>query len=81
MTWLWIRAYDGTQADVARLLKTHSSRVSAWYSQAVRRLPDLEALLDVVERSLPEAAPVTPWKASRTVHTHLAMEEEVGVKS
>ena len=44
IAWIWVRTFKGTQAHVARTLKTHSSRVSTWYGQAVRRFPDLEPL-------------------------------------
>jgi len=76
VTWLWIRRYDGKQADVARLLKAPSSRVSSWYGEAVKRLPELEPLMDSVEGSLPEAAPTVPWKTARKVHVRLTVEDE-----
>jgi hypothetical protein len=81
LTWLWVRRFEGKQADVARLLRAPSSRVSAWYGQAVARRPELESLTDEVERRLPIDAPAVPWKASRRVHTHLAVEDELGSKS
>lgn len=81
LTWLWVRRFAGKQADVARMLKAPSARVSAWYGQAVRRRPELESLTDEVERRLPVDAPTVPWKTSRRVHTHLVIEDELGSKS
>ena len=81
VTWLWVRVFDGTQADIARALKTYSGRVSSWYGQAVRNLPDLEPLMDDVLRGLPDAPPLSSWKIVNRVHYHLATDEEPGGKS
>ena len=76
VTWLWVQRFGGTQAHIARSWKAHSSMVSSWYGTAVRRLPDLEPLMDEVLRNLPEAAPEFPWTSAKRVHYHLATEED-----
>jgi len=81
ITWLWVRMFDGTQAEVARAMKTYASRVSTWYGLAVRTLPDLEPLMDEVLRSLPEAPLLSSWKATKRIHYHLATDEELSAKA
>jgi REP element-mobilizing transposase RayT len=81
VTWLWVRVFEGTQAQIARALQTYSGRVSSWYGQAVRNLPELEPLMDDVLRTLPDAPPLSSWKIVDRVHYHLATDEEPGRKS
>ncbi len=81
VTWLWVRVFDGTQAQIARALQTYSGRVSSWYGQAVRHLPDLETLMDEVLRSLPNAPPLSSWKVTNKVHYYLASDVEENTKS
>lgn len=78
VTWLWVREFGGSQADVARALSTRAANVSNWYGAAVRHLPDIEPLLDTVVAALSEGDEETPWKTSKRVHYHLAIDDEPG---
>jgi hypothetical protein len=81
ITWLWVRVFDGTQADIARTLKAYSSRVSSWYGLAVRNLPDLGPQMDEVLRSLPDVPLLSSWKVTNRIHYHLSTDEELSAKS
>jgi REP element-mobilizing transposase RayT len=78
VTWLWVRVFDGTQAEVARFLHTFAGRVSAWYQAAVMNLPELEADIDAVLQELPEASLFSTWKTTGRIHYQLAIEQEPG---
>jgi hypothetical protein len=55
--------------------------VSNWYGAAVRHLPDLEPMMDVVMNALGasgEDVEKAAWKTSSKVHYHLAIDDEPG---
>lgn len=76
VTWLWVREFEGSQADIARGLSTSSANVSNWYGAAVRHLPDIEPLLDSVMNALGKASDDPSWKTAKRVHYHLAIDDE-----
>jgi len=77
-TWLWVRVYGGSQAQIARALGTSAANVSNWYGAAVRRFLDIEPLADAVRLALAQEADEGALESPNTqrVHYHLAIEDE-----
>jgi REP element-mobilizing transposase RayT len=63
---LWIARNGGSQVEVARGLKTHSSKVSRWMKSALSVHDELEPLVDKVERALAQQrVQIEGWSEGR----------------
>ena len=76
VTWIWVQVYEGTQAEVARSLKTSTANVSNWYGSAVRSLPELQTAVDAILKSLPGDGPLVEWNTAERVQFRVVAPQE-----
>jgi REP element-mobilizing transposase RayT len=78
LVWLWVRAFKGTQADLARALCCSSARISKWYSEAAKNQVDIAGTVAAILDRLPVDAGLAETGKPVPVQFRLLLDLEGG---